>query len=82
MFRFRVLPPVVYTLMNLEVILASDNQIEAIDASGLKHVTRLATLDLRNNNIGQVPPVLGLCTQIKYVLVFDDLFFFYVAFEF
>ena len=63
--RFRLLPPVIYSLPKLEVLLASDNQIESIDAGGIKELTQLATLDLRNNSISQVPPVLGLCEQIR-----------------
>lgn len=43
----------------------NDNKIDSIDADGIKQLPVLATLDLQNNNISQVPPELGLCTQIK-----------------
>lgn len=65
--RFRVLPPCVYNLKTLEILLARDNQMEAIDAteSGLGGLPSLATLDFGNNNIKQVPPVLGTLKQIS-----------------
>ena len=63
--RLSHLPNVVYTLHKLEVLLLSDNQIEAVDASGLREMTQLATLDLKNNSISQVPPELGLCSQLR-----------------
>lgn len=47
--------------------MANDNKIETIEVDGLKSLAALGTLDLQNNNIAQVPPELGLCTQIKYV---------------
>ena len=43
----------------------NDNKIDNIDATGLQQLPVLATLDLQNNNISQVPPELGLCTQLK-----------------
>lgn len=64
-FRFTKLPSVLYSLPKLEIIFANDNKVETIDAEGVKNLSALATLDLQNNNIGQVPPELGLCTQIK-----------------
>ena len=36
-----------------------------IDVDGLKKLTRLTILDLGNNNIGTVPPELGLLTSIR-----------------
>ena len=66
--RLSHLPDVVYTLHKLEVLLLSDNQIEAVDASGLREMTQLATLDLKNNSISQVPPELGLCSQLRLIL--------------
>jgi Leucine-rich repeat (LRR) protein len=66
-FRLTKLPAVLYTLPKLEILFANDNKIETIDPQGMKQLASLATLDLQNNNIGQVPPELGLCKQIKYV---------------
>ena len=63
--RFTTLPSVVYELKKLENLFADTNKIDHIDATGIKNLPVLATLDLQNNNIGQVPPELGNCTQIK-----------------
>ena len=60
------MPVSVYRLHKLEVLLASDNQIDAVDATRLQEMKQLATLDLTNNSISQVPPELGLCTQLRY----------------
>lgn len=64
-FRFTKLPSVLYSFPKLEIIFANDNKVETIEAEGLKKLSALATLDLQNNNVAQVPPELGLCTQIK-----------------
>lgn len=68
-FRFIVIPSCVYELVSLEILLARDNKIEQIHAteSGLAALPRLATLDLANNNIEQVPPILGKLTKIMWV---------------
>ena len=42
-----------------------DNRITTIDVEGLKNLTKLAILDVGNNNIGTVPPELGLLTNIR-----------------
>jgi Leucine-rich repeat (LRR) protein len=54
-------------LKNLEIFLARDNKIEAIDVTeeGLGGLKLLATLDLANNDIAHCPPTLGNMTQIK-----------------
>ena len=58
------MPSVVYQLKKLENLFADTNKITQIDADGFKGLPMLATLDLQNNNIDQVPPELGNCTQI------------------
>ncbi|XP_076080866.1 leucine-rich repeat-containing protein 40-like [Mytilus galloprovincialis] len=62
--RFTSMPSVVYQLKKLENLFADTNKITQIDADGFKGLPMLATLDLQNNNIDQVPPELGNCTQI------------------
>lgn len=63
--RFRDIPQVVYSLRRLEVLLFTDNQIQNINIDGVKGLTQLATLDIQNNDIMQVPPELGNCTQLR-----------------
>ena len=63
--RFQTIPSVVYKLHKLEVLLASDNQLQEVDASGICGLSRLATLDLQNNDIAVVPPHLGNATQLR-----------------
>ncbi len=43
----------------------SDNRITDIDVDHLKKLTKLAVLDLANNDIGLVPPELGNLTQLR-----------------
>lgn len=66
--RLTSLPNCLYELTNLEILQASGNQIEAIDATeqGLGALKKLATLDLSNNSIEILPPILGNMKQIKY----------------
>jgi Leucine-rich repeat (LRR) protein len=68
--RFTSLPNVLYTFPKLEILLASNNQIAEIDPVGLKSLPQLATLDLQNNDIRQVPPELGEVTQLRYEVDF------------
>ncbi|GIY59447.1 leucine-rich repeat-containing protein 40 [Caerostris darwini] len=72
--RFRSLPTALYGLKKLEIILASDNQIEDIDASGLSQIPVLAVLDLHNNSIKVVPPELGNFRQLRSLLLDGNLF--------
>ncbi|XP_030369993.1 leucine-rich repeat-containing protein 40 isoform X6 [Scaptodrosophila lebanonensis] len=62
--RLEFLPNGLYELQSLEVLIASDNHIKALNVSGLGAMRRLATLDLRNNDIDFVPPILGNLTNI------------------
>lgn len=64
--RFTAIPDCVYKLTGLEIFMAKDNQIVQIDAgeNGLGALPRLATLDLANNSIDHVPPILGNLKQI------------------
>ena len=64
-YRFTKVPEVLYKLPKLEIVFVNDNKIDSIDAEGLKQLPALATLDLQNNSISQIPPELGLCTQLK-----------------
>ncbi|XP_078656931.1 leucine-rich repeat-containing protein 40-like isoform X5 [Branchiostoma floridae x Branchiostoma belcheri] len=63
--RFQEFPSVLYSLVKLENIFANDNHIAAIDVSGLLQLPQLATLDLQNNDIMQVPPQLGNVTSLR-----------------
>lgn len=63
--RFTHIPKCVYGMIGLEILLLSDNKITDIDVNGLKYLTRIAVLDLTNNNISQIPPELGNLTQLR-----------------
>lgn len=63
--QFSNIPSCVYNLDNLEILLVADNKLKKIDVDNLKFLKRLATLDLSNNNIDQVPPELGNMKQIR-----------------
>ncbi|KAH3694443.1 leucine-rich repeat-containing protein 40-like [Dreissena polymorpha] len=72
--RFTKLPSVVYSLPKLEILFANDNKLGSIEADGINRLSCLATLDLQNNSIGQVPPELGNCTHIKSLQLSGNLF--------
>ena len=63
--KFDHLPICLFACSKLETIIMCDNQISQIDVQGLSKLNMLAILDLRNNNIGAVPPELGLMKQLK-----------------
>jgi hypothetical protein len=63
--KFDAVPPQLYKCDKLETLMISDNRITSIDVDGLKQLSRLTILDLGNNNIGLVPPELGLLTNIR-----------------
>lgn len=74
--RLTIFPKCIYELLHLEIIIACDNKIEDIDASeqGLSALKRLATLDLSNNNLKQVPPTLGNMTQLTSLSLHGNCF--------
>ncbi|NXK90877.1 LRC40 protein, partial [Formicarius rufipectus] len=67
--RFKDFPSVLYHLPALETILLSNNQVGSIDPVQLKGMDRLSTLDLQNNDLLQVPPELGLCENLRALLL-------------
>lgn len=74
--RFSTFPKCIFELIHLEIVLACSNKIEEIDATeaGFGALKRLATLDLSNNNLKSVPPLLGNCTQITSLLLHGNSF--------
>ncbi|GBM38001.1 Leucine-rich repeat-containing protein 40 [Araneus ventricosus] len=72
--RFHSLPSALYGLKKLEIILASDNQVEDIDANGLSQIPTLTVLDLHNNSIKVVPPELGNLRNLRSLLLDGNLF--------
>ncbi|XP_017047062.1 leucine-rich repeat-containing protein 40 isoform X3 [Drosophila ficusphila] len=65
--RFSFIPNCVYELQGLEILIASENHIKMLNVSGLQNMKRLSTLDLRNNDIDTVPPILGNLTNITHL---------------
>ncbi|EDW97274.2 leucine-rich repeat-containing protein 40 isoform X1 [Drosophila yakuba] len=65
--RFQFIPNCVYELKGLEIFIASENHIKMLNVSGLQSMPRLSTLDLRNNDIETVPPILGNLTNITHL---------------
>ncbi|KAK4296726.1 hypothetical protein Pmani_030804 [Petrolisthes manimaculis] len=63
--RFEQLPACLYEMSQLEILCAADNQVKMLYVEGLSKLERLATLDLHNNNIDFVPPLLGNMTQLR-----------------
>ncbi|XP_043195066.1 leucine-rich repeat-containing protein 40-like isoform X1 [Amphibalanus amphitrite] len=74
MNRLTAIPEVLYSVPSLEIILASDNQITEIQVEPLRKLTRLATLDLRNNSIAHVPAKLGYMEQLRSLGLEGNLF--------
>ncbi|GAB0094855.1 leucine-rich repeat-containing protein 40 [Sergentomyia squamirostris] len=74
--RLRNIPNCIYHLTNLEILQASGNQIIVIDATdtGIGSLKKLATLDLSNNSIEMLPPILGNMKQIKNLQVTGNKF--------
>ncbi|NXF63542.1 LRC40 protein, partial [Ciccaba nigrolineata] len=67
--RFKAFPSVLYRIPALETILLSDNQVGCVDAQGLRALAGLGTLDLRNNDLLQLPPELGHCQSLRTLLL-------------
>jgi len=65
--KFTQIPACVYELKSLENLFANDNKIQFIDAQKIMNLKRLSTLNLQNNDISQLQPELGLCTQLRYL---------------
>lgn len=65
LFRFGVIPDVVYKLKSLETLLIANNQVAQLDAVRFQGLTKLASLDLQNNNLGSIPAELGDCTSLR-----------------
>ncbi|XP_060528637.1 leucine-rich repeat-containing protein 40-like [Cylas formicarius] len=63
--RFTKIPECVYPMAGLEILMFNDNSLDEINIDGLTKLTRLAVLNLSNNNINYVPPQLGNMKQIK-----------------
>merc|ERR1712008_118622 len=63
--KFDAIPNCLYVCGKLETLLISDNQIKEIDIDGLRELTKLAIIDLGNNNIASVPPELGNLKNIR-----------------
>ncbi|XP_034487087.1 leucine-rich repeat-containing protein 40 isoform X2 [Drosophila innubila] len=65
--RFTFIPKALYELQGLEILVASENRIKALNVAGLEGMSRLNTLDLRNNDIESIPPILGNLTNITHL---------------
>lgn len=63
--RLTVIPPVVFELSNIEILICHDNRIGSLDGAKLQRLSMLTTLDVSNNSIPTVPPELGLITSLK-----------------
>lgn len=63
--KFTQIPSCVYTLSKLETLIMEGNQVSEIVVDDLSKLSRLAILDLQNNNVSHVPPELGLMTQLR-----------------
>lgn len=74
--HFMLFPKCIYGLVHLEIIIACDNKIVEIDASeqGMAALKRLATLDISNNNLNHVPPILGNMTQLTSLSLHGNCF--------
>jgi len=68
------IPDCLFTCTKLETILIANNKIEVIDVPKLSELPVLASLDLQNNAIQQVPPQLGNLSQIRSLQLEGNMF--------
>ena len=68
------MPEVLYEMEALETISISDNKVESFDAVRLCGLSRLSTLDLQNNNLSALNPLMGRCTQLQWATVHSTSF--------
>ena len=64
-YSFSSIPDCVYDIETLEILLATNNQISFINVDGLMKLKPLATLDLSNNHITNVPFELGNMKHLR-----------------
>ncbi|XP_071387242.1 leucine-rich repeat-containing protein 40 isoform X1 [Centroberyx affinis] len=63
--RFKSFPDVLYQIVSLETVLLGNNQVGSVDPGRLTRLVHLSTLDLSNNDLLNIPPELGLCTNLR-----------------
>ncbi|KAK6633229.1 hypothetical protein RUM44_003830 [Polyplax serrata] len=59
------IPESVYQLLAVEILNFSDNKITSLDAEKMLQLKFLANLDLTNNNLTNVPPLIGNMKQLR-----------------
>jgi len=72
--HFQEIPPCLFEIIDLDVLILCNNKIIAIDIDKLLSLRALSTLDLANNSIGQLPPKLGLMKGLKLLCVTGNTF--------
>jgi Leucine-rich repeat (LRR) protein len=70
----RQFPDGIYELPILENLFIGNNQIEEIDPYRIINMKHLATLNIQNNNLRQVPAELGKATHLKALLLEGNAF--------
>ncbi|CAD5120466.1 DgyrCDS9033 [Dimorphilus gyrociliatus] len=63
--KFSIIPSCLYACSSLEIIDISNNGIGVINHEGIRKMEKLAVLELSNNDLTQIPPELGLATQLR-----------------
>ncbi|CAG7816881.1 unnamed protein product [Allacma fusca] len=72
--RIQTFPTCLYEMKRLEIVFAADNKMTTLDVANLLEMKNLTVLDVRNNNISQLPPELGTMTQLKSLNVEGNAF--------